>query len=291
MICNNFLQPHAAQSCSEIDLGAQLSRGPGKRALVDPRNVHSQYFTVFDPVIPASPRFLPVGDAALAVEFGNAIDPAINAAVVALDLRLNAADIPGIIETVPTFRSLLVHYDSAEIGFSELVAELRELLQGPVQAVPAVGRRWTVPVVYDQPYGTDLAEVAAIVKLSPDDVITHHLNTEFQVYMVGFAPGIPVLGTLPEALHISRRQSPRPAVPAGSVAIGGIQATILSMTVPSGWYVLGKTPLRIFEPASADPFLFRPGDRVRMQRIDALTYEQLAGRQAADVLHRMQAAA
>lgn len=229
------------------------------------------------PPSPSYPRFLPVGEAALTVEFGNAIAPELNQQVVALDLALAAADLAGIIETAPSYRSLLICYEPLEISFHQLVVELRHLLSraGPTRQADAVA--WTVPVVYDPPYGEDLAEVAQRLALTEQQVIALHSGAEYQVYMVGFAPGLPYLGGLPAALHISRRATPRPRVPAGAVMIGGMQALIVPTPLPTGWYILGRTPLRPFDPQRQDPFLFRAGDRVRFRRIDAVEFDRLAG--------------
>jgi KipI family sensor histidine kinase inhibitor len=233
---------------------------------------------------PPYPRFLPVGDTALSVEFGDAITPELNQQVVALDLALAAAELDGIIETAPSYRSLLVCYEPLEISFEQLVAELRHLLaHGPL--LPQ-GRavEWTVPVAYGPPFGPDVAEVAHLLDLSGDEVIGLHCGAEYQVYMVGFAPGLPYLGGLPERLHISRRLTSRPRVPAGAVMIGGVQANIVPMPVPSAWYVLGQTPLPLFDPARSDPFLFRAGDRLRFRRIDGDEFEHLAGLAFKDLL-------
>ena len=180
------------------------------------------------------PRFLPVGDCALSVEFANAIDPAVNAAVQALDRAVAAADLEGIVETTPTFRSLLVIYEPETIGFDELVEALRGLLADGLRTRSVTGRSWTVPVLYGSPSEDDLVEVAAATGNSRDDVIAIHSSAEYQVYFVGFVPGLPTLGGLPPALHLPRRPVPRLGIPAGSVMIGGMQGLIVPMTMPSG---------------------------------------------------------
>lgn len=222
------------------------------------------------------PRFLPVGDAALTVEFGDAIAPESNARVIALDVSLAASDVDGIVETVPSFRSLLICYDPTVISADALVGRLRGLIAQEGYTPDRVPREWHVPVAYDAEFSTDLEEVAARLGLSPAEVISIHTGAAYQVYMVGFAPGIPVMGGLSPSLHIPRRPNPRPEVPAGAVVIAGMQASIISMPVPSGWYVLGRTPLRVFDPRREDPFLFRPGDTVRFHRIAAADYARMA---------------
>jgi len=224
----------------------------------------------------AVPRFLPAGDLAVVVEFGDAIDPVINAAVIALDAALAASPLPGITETVPTYRSLLVQYEPREIGFEALVAGLRDLLRGSLRREPPAARRWTVPVAYGGAFGEDLDDVAARCRLSPEQVVETHLDAEYQVYMIGFAPGFAYLGGLPEVLHLPRRQNPRPRIPEGSVIIGGQQGAIAATSIPSGWHMLGRTPARGFDLARDDPFLFRPGDRIRFRRIDAAEFASLS---------------
>jgi KipI family sensor histidine kinase inhibitor len=134
-----------------------------------------------------------------------------------------------------------------------------------------------VPVVYDQPYASDLPEVALRLGLTQEEVIRIHTQAEFLVYTLGFVPGFPYLGGLPSALHLSRREKPRPDVPMGAVMVGGMQAGIIPMPVISAWYTLGRTPLRLFEPERPDPFLVRTGDRVHFRRIDITEFNQLAG--------------
>jgi inhibitor of KinA len=225
---------------------------------------------------PRYPRFMPVGDAALTVEFGDEITPELNAQVVALDIALAAAEIDGIIETAPSYRSLLICYQPLRISCQQLVAELRRLLEHDVAAQQSPAVTWSVPVVYEPSFGDDLPDVALRLGLTEEQVIGIHSGAEYRVYMVGFAPGLPYLGPLPRQLHISRRETPRPRVPAGAVMIGGIQANIVPMPVPSAWYVLGRTPLRLFDPDRYDPFLFRAGDRLRFRRIGAAEFERLA---------------
>ncbi len=226
------------------------------------------------------PRFLPVGDTALTVEFGEAIDPAINAAVMSLDRALAAAEIPGIIETVPTYRSLLICYEPAELPYQALLGHLRELLAEGLQGTRRTGRVWTVPVAFGAPFGEDLDGVATTLDLQPDEVIAAHAGIEYLVYLVGFNPGAPNLGGLPERLHIPRRKVPHPMVAAGSVAIGGMQTGITSIAIPTGWHILGRTPVRPFAVNRDEPFLFKPGDRIRFRPICAAEFNDLAAEAA-----------
>jgi KipI family sensor histidine kinase inhibitor len=230
-------------------------------------------------------RFLPAGDAALIVEFGDRVDPALNDRALALDAALAATALPGVVETIPTYRSLLVQYDPLEIGgYDALVERLAALASATDNAGRAAGaavaaaRHWAVPVAYGGPFGVDLDEVAARHGLTPEQAIELHLSGDYRVYMIGFAPGFAYLGGLPEALHTPRRENPRSRTPAGSISIGGIQAAVASMELPSGWHLLGRTPVRTFHPGRAEPFLFRTGDRIRFRRIAHDAFEPLARR-------------
>jgi len=227
------------------------------------------------------PRFLPVGDTALTVEFGDSIDPAINAAVIALDIALAAAELPGIVETVPTYRSLLICYEPVELPYQALVDTVRELIGGNSGRPRRPGRVWSVPVAYGDAYGDDLEAVADTLHLTPEQVIAAHSGSEYLVYLVGFNPGAPNLGGLPERLHIPRREIPRPMVPAGSVAIGGMQTGITTIAIPTGWHILGRTPVRPFVVSRREPFLFQAGDRIRFRPISATDFDRLAADAAA----------
>lgn len=225
---------------------------------------------------PAYPRFAPVGDAALTVEFGNAVEPELNAQVIALDTAVAAAELDGIVETVPSYRSLLVCFDPQEISYHKLVAELHRLLSAELEERAARAMTWDVPVVYEAPYGIDLPEIAQRTNLTEEEVVSLHTSTEYFVYTIGYAPGMPYLGGVPPALHLSRRDSPRPRIEAGAIMIGGAQGCIVPTTVPSAWYQLGSTPLRPFDVSRPDPFLFRPGDRIRFRRVDLAEFEWLS---------------
>ena len=219
------------------------------------------------------PRFLTAGDAALVVELGDAIDPAINEAVLGLDAAIAAARLPGIIETIPTYRSLLVEYDPRVTDRDRLVAALGELRHAPASSLSP--RRFTIPVAFGGAFGEDLDEVADRLGLAPDDVVASFAADEYRVYMVGFAPGFSYLGPLPDRLRLPRRPSPRLKVPAGTVGIGGIQAAVYSVPIPSGWHLLGRTPARAFDKRLPDPFLFRTGDLIRFCAIGADAFASL----------------
>jgi KipI family sensor histidine kinase inhibitor len=235
----------------------------------------------------ASPRVLPCGDTALAVEFGEAIDPAVNACVLALDARV-AQGIPGVVETVPTYRSLLVHYDPDVTDFDTLGATL-SALSADLPDTPAEGRLWRIPVVYGGAFGVDLEAVSARHGLAPADLIARHAAPIYRVYMIGFVPGFAYLGGLDPSLATPRRDVPRARTPAGSISIGGAQAAVASIEAPSGWHLLGRTPVRSFMPDREPPFILNAGDRVTFEpvpaeRWDALDRAAAAGNLIAEAL-------
>ncbi|GGG82580.1 allophanate hydrolase [Salipiger pallidus] len=207
-------------------------------------------------------RILPVGDTAMTVQFGEVVDEEVNRRVIALAEALRSAAPDGLLETVPTYRSLLVSYDPEILRGAALERHLHGLLDG-LDTGAAPGRLWRVPVVYGGAAGLDLEELAEAKGMSPEALIKMHSDAEYRVYMIGFAPGFTYLGGLPEALHTPRLSTPRLDIPAGAIGIGGQQASINSVAGPSGWRFIGQTPWRAFDPDRAEPFLFAAGDRVR----------------------------
>jgi KipI family sensor histidine kinase inhibitor len=214
----------------------------------------------------AQPRYRAVGDSALLVEYAPAIAPAINQRVCALLAALDAAPPAGLRDLVPAYRTLLIRYDPTIITHAELLDRVRALEDASHTAAPP-GRVVTVPVCYGGEYGPDLADVAAHTGLTPDEVIARHSAGHYPVYFLGFAPGFPYLGGLDASLVTPRLSSPRPAVPAGAVGIGGEQTGIYSLTTPGGWRIIGRTPVRLYDPPAAEPFLLRAGDEVRFRPV------------------------
>jgi KipI family sensor histidine kinase inhibitor len=215
-----------------------------------------------------TPTLLPCGDSALVLQFGERIDAEANLRIIALAAELEARSFPGVLEIVPTYRSLLLRYDPERIRGAELEQRLLEAYEHPATA-GGEGRSWTVPCLYGGEVGQDLEELAAMKGLSPQEVIALHSGAEYRIYMIGFAPGFAYLGGLPEILHTPRLLKPRQNIPAGAIGIGGQQASISSVAGPSGWRFIGWTPVQSFDPSRAEPFLFRAGDRIRFRPIDA----------------------
>jgi len=222
----------------------------------------------------APPRLLPSGDSAISVEFSRTIDDAANRRVLALDRAMAAEPVAGVTETVPTYRSLLVHYDPVQVGFVELGATLLRLAQRPIPPA-AETRRWRIPVCYGGEHGIDLEEVAKALETTPDDIVARHVAGNYRVAMIGFTPGWSYLSGLEKFLHMSRRENPRLLTPAGTISIGGVQTGIQCLAGPSGWHLLGRTPVRTYQLHREPIFLLQPGDHVSFARIDAKTFAEL----------------
>jgi KipI family sensor histidine kinase inhibitor len=220
------------------------------------------------------PRILPCGDAALSVDFGNVIDPDVNGKVLALDEALRLRAPAGLLETVPTYRSLMVQFDPTLTDYDALATFLNTEARN-VAPQSARGRRWQVPVVYGGSFGIDLEDVAERHGLSTHQVIDLHAGAVYRVYMVGFMPGFAYLGGLDPRLATPRRTQPRAKIPAGSIIIGGEQAAVASIECPSGWHLLGRTPVRSYAPDRDPAFLLEAGDEVVFRPIDASRWEAL----------------
>jgi 5-oxoprolinase (ATP-hydrolysing) subunit B len=223
------------------------------------------------PLLP--PRLLPSGDSAITVEFSRNIDDAANQRVLALDRAMAEAPVTGVTETVPTYRSLLVHYDPCQVDFATLGAKLTALAEVPA-AAGARTRRWRIPVAYGGENGIDLEDVAKTLNTTPDDIVARHVAGDYRVAMIGFTPGWSYLSGLDKFLHMSRRQNPRLLTPAGTVSIGGVQTGIQCLAGPSGWHLLGRTPVRTYHLHREPIFLTEPGDRITFFPIDAKSFAE-----------------
>ena len=218
-------------------------------------------------------RILDAGDAALTIEFGSIIDPALLAEVNALDAavlrRKQAGELPGVIETMPTFRSLTVFFDPLVTDRDAVLATLQPLIAAAEHGSTTDGRHWRLPVCYEGEAAPDLAEVAGAIGIGEDEVVALHSGAEYLVYMIGFLPGFPFMGDLPAPLRLPRRAQPRVRVPAGSVAIATGLTAIYPWESPGGWHLLGRCPVPLFDARRTSPSLLAAGDRVRFVPVSA----------------------
>jgi KipI family sensor histidine kinase inhibitor len=223
-----------------------------------------------------NPRILALGDGALTLEFGDRIDAALNAKVIATRDALAALSLDGISDVVPTWRSLTVHFDPLCLDRETLSRCLLDAAVAPTRE-STLATHWLIPVVFGGESGPDLATVAQATGRSEASVIDTLCATELRVFLIGFLPGFPYLGELPAWLRLPRLATPRAAVPANSLAIAGAQAAIYPWQSPGGWHLLGRTPLRLFDVGNATrPALFAPGEVVRFTPIDHGEFERLA---------------
>lgn len=225
-------------------------------------------------------RFRIAGDRGLLVEYGDVIDPAVNHKVRSMSIVMEGQHPEGVIEIVPTYRSILVIYDPLVTSpsvlqdiFMSMENRLSDIEIPPPKIVE-------IPVCYGGEEGPDIGTVAETNDLSVEEVIRIHTETDYLIYMVGFTPGFPFLGGLSEKLYTPRLETPRTFVPEGSVGIANNQTGIYPIASPGGWQLIGRTPLRLFAPERDNPFLYQAGDRIRFTSIPKTEYERLAEKEA-----------
>jgi len=224
----------------------------------------------------SEPRLLPCGDRAVSVELGDEVNRELNARVLALEYLLQQRRLPGVGETVPSYRALLVYYDPLVIGYEPLQAALRELCAAARPEVLPPARTVELPCCYAGELGFELDAAAEKLGLPPAEVVRLHAGADYYVYFVGFTPGLPYMTGMPDRLTIPRLVNPRTKTPPGSVSIGGIQCCIYSVESPGGIWVIGRTPVPIYDRKSRDPILLRPGDRLRFRAIGRDEFDDIA---------------
>ncbi len=206
-------------------------------------------------------RVVDASDRSLLLVFDDRISPAAHLDVLRLTPLLRK--LPGVVNVHPAYASILVDFDPRLMRHRDIETAARELFGQAIAAPVPPPRTVEIPVMYGGEYGPDLAGLASLTGHTPDQVVDIHSSAEYLVYFLGFSPGFPYLGGLPEAIHAPRLATPRRRVPAGSVAIGGQQTGVYPMASPGGWRIIGRTPLRLFDPAADPPTLLQIGDHVR----------------------------
>jgi KipI family sensor histidine kinase inhibitor len=216
----------------------------------------------------ASTRYLPFGDSALLIEFGEAVSLELNRKVVTLDEAVLKAEILEVEELVPTYRSLLIRYDPVKTTYEQLVFRIKEIEKKLTESTTEVkGIKITIPLVYGGEYGPDLNYVARYHGLTEEQVVKLHSEREYRVYMIGFLAGFPYLGEVPDEIATPRLETPRLKVPAGSVGIAEKQTGVYPCEAPGGWQIIGRTPFKLFNPQQQPPALLKPGDTVKFKPI------------------------
>ena len=220
-------------------------------------------------------KILTSSDCSLCVEFGNAISEEINKQVRSFTVAAEAAEIEGVTELVPTYRSVTVHYRPEVIGYARLYEKLSRIVNGLQEAdIPPAGEI-RVPVPYGGSHGPDLENVAKLHDMTPEEVIKIHTAPVYLNYMLGFLPGFCYLGGLDERIHTPRLTTPRVSIPAGSVGIAGSQTGIYPLTSPGGWQLIGQTPLRLYDPKREKAILVDAGMNMIFYPIDEAEYERI----------------
>ncbi|MWV43012.1 5-oxoprolinase subunit PxpB [Paenibacillus sp. HJL G12] len=227
----------------------------------------------------------PLGDSALLIQFGERIGEDVNAKVQAAASYLDQHPFTGYVECIPSFTTLTVYYDLLKLGrppgsgtASEYVCSIVTGLLQDMESISFSARKIVeIPVCYGGEYGPDLAYVAEINGRSEQDVVKIHTGQEFLIYALGFAPGFPYLGGVPESIAAPRKKTPRLSIPAGSVGIAGTQTGIYPLQTPGGWQIIGRTPLAIFQPEHHPPVLLESGQMIRFKSISSDEYDRLAG--------------
>lgn len=226
------------------------------------------------------PRFLLGGDKTLYVELGDEISPEINQKVRAVSNAIDKAHIHGLIDLLPTYRSIQVYYDPLKIPLNKLKEQLTTLSQEASEETKRIGKVVEIPVAYGGEFGPDLGFVASHNNLTADAVIEIHCSIDYLVHMLGFNTGFPYLGGLPEKIATPRLNTPRVRVPAGSVGIAESQTGIYPLESPGGWQLIGRSPIRLFDPIRESPVLTEPGDYIRFVPIDESKYREIEKRVA-----------
>jgi inhibitor of KinA len=224
------------------------------------------------------PRFLLAGDRGLLVEFGASIEPKINQKVRQIFLSVEKAPIDGVTEIIPTYRSILIFYNPSLSDPERLKKEIldRENSLDKWEIPPP--ETIEIPVFYGDNFGPDLEFVAQHNNLTPEEVIQIHISGTYLIYMLGFTPGFPFLGGLSEKIFTPRLENPRQLVPAGSVGIANNQTGIYPIDSPGGWQLIGKTPIKLYDPTGSPPILLRAGNYLKFKQISRKKFLEIASR-------------
>ena len=220
-------------------------------------------------------KIMTAGDSSILIQFGNAIDPDINAKIAATVQLMKEQHIEGVVDIIPAFCSLLINYDPRVISYDEMKTRMEKILSVEIAAGARKKKVYEIPVCYGGEFGPDLSTIAEHAGLSEQEVINIHSSTDYLIYMLGFLPGFTYLGGLDERIHTPRLANPRIRIPAGSVGIGGSQTGIYPMDSPGGCQLMGMTPVKTYDPDREVPILVEAGDYIRFIPVDRAEYDRI----------------
>ena len=220
-------------------------------------------------------KFLIAGDRALVIEFGDKIEEQVNSKIRSLTLAMERAVIVGINEIIPTYRSLMVIYDPMIMELDNLICEIKSIISKMHELKLPDAKVIEVPTLYGGEYGPDIEFVAKHNKISVDEVIKIHTSVEYLIYMIGFTPGFPYLGGMSDKIEAPRLQNPRTKIPVGSVGIAGRQTGIYPIESPGGWQLIGRTPVKLYDPYRKNPVLLNAGDYIKFIQIDENEFKNI----------------
>jgi len=221
------------------------------------------------------PRYLTAGDKAIVLEFGNEINKELNLLVRKMYHCISKKDIEGIEEMVPTYRSLIIYYNPQKVKYEDLAQQLKELEKSVSEITLPAAHVTEIPVIYGGEYGPDLEFVAQYNKLSTKEVISIHTEKEYFIYMLGFLPGFAYLGGMSDKIATPRLEKPRLKVSEGSVGIAGKQTGIYPIKSPGGWQIIGRTPMKLYDPNKEFSFLLKSGDYMKFYPINQEQFKEI----------------
>ncbi|WP_226681743.1 5-oxoprolinase subunit PxpB [Sutcliffiella horikoshii] len=221
-------------------------------------------------------QFYPLGDTGIQVLFGSDISEETNQLIRMFADYLKQQAIEGIIEWVPAYTTLTIFYQPDKIIYKDLCKKLEDIQESLQKAdYPSDSTVYEIPVLYGGEVGPDLNEVATHNGLNEDEVISIHSAKPYLIYMMGFVPGFPYLGGMPSQIATPRRENPRAKIEAGSVGIAGEQTGVYPLETPGGWQIIGRTPVKLYDPEREEPILLSAGSYIRFVPVDQKGYEDI----------------